>query len=94
MKPEGGSLKFGRQTRINQRKKQIMSYAPTVAQRPFSLFEAIRNAFSIDPVEARRNKVYRKVRNELQSLSDRDLADIGLCRGQIEDIAAEAAARA
>jgi uncharacterized protein YjiS (DUF1127 family) len=40
---------------------------------------------------ARRYRVYRRTLAELNSMSDRDLADIGLYRGQIEDVAAEAA---
>ena len=73
---------------------KTMAYANSLPLRPFSLFEAIRAAFAIDPQVARRNSAYRQVRNELNALSDGDLADIGICRGQIEDIAAEAAARA
>ncbi len=38
-----------------------------------------------------RRAVYLKTRNELSAMSDRDLADINLCRLQIEDIARQAA---
>ena len=34
---------------------------------------------------------YARVHNELSALSDRDLADIGLSRSTITDVAAEAA---
>ncbi len=30
---------------------------------------------------------YRRTLNEMRALSDRDLADIGICRADIEDIA-------
>ncbi len=36
-------------------------------------------------------RMYRQTRNELQSLSGRDLADLGLHRSMIEGIAREAA---
>ncbi|SDF19973.1 DUF1127 domain-containing protein [Limimaricola pyoseonensis] len=38
-----------------------------------------------------RNRVYRQTQRELSLLSDRDLADLGLHRSQINQIAAEAA---
>lgn len=38
-----------------------------------------------------RRSVYVRTRNELQSLSDRDLADIGVSRFSIEEIAHESA---
>lgn len=42
----------------------------------------------------RRNRAYRRTQRELTQMSDRDLADIGITRFMIDDIAAEAAARA
>ncbi|EPX86569.1 putative small protein [Rubellimicrobium thermophilum DSM 16684] len=38
-----------------------------------------------------RHRLYRQTLNELSALSDRDLADLGLHRSQIADVAAEAA---
>lgn len=49
------------------------------------LFSVLRDAF-------RRRAVYARVRNELSSLNDRELEDIGLHRALIEEVAAEAAA--
>lgn len=42
----------------------------------------------------RRNATYRRVYGELSSMSDRDLADLGIAPGNIPEIAAEAARRA
>ncbi|SDE51024.1 DUF1127 domain-containing protein [Limimaricola pyoseonensis] len=38
-----------------------------------------------------RQKIYRSTYNELQSLTDRDLADLGISRSAIKGIAIEAA---
>lgn len=38
-----------------------------------------------------RHRLYRITRDELGALSDRDLADLGLHRGMIEDVARDAA---
>jgi len=43
---------------------------------------------------ANRIAVYRQTYAELDSMSDRDLADIGIARFMIADVAAEAAAMA
>ncbi len=42
----------------------------------------------------RRDRAYRRTYRELDQMTDRDLADIGIPRFMIADIAAEAAARA
>ena len=39
---------------------------------------------------AAKNKIYRSTYNELQALTDRDLADLGLSRSMIKRIAIEA----
>lgn len=43
---------------------------------------------------ARRGNVYRRTLTELGAMTDTDLADIGIARFMIADIAADAAARA
>ncbi|PVH28290.1 hypothetical protein DDE20_11915 [Pararhodobacter oceanensis] len=43
-------------------------------------------------VKAQQNQAYRQVFDELSMLSDRDLADIGLSRSDITDVAKQAAA--
>jgi uncharacterized protein YjiS (DUF1127 family) len=42
----------------------------------------------------KRDRAYRKTYRELDQMTDRDLADIGITRFMIADVAAEAAARA
>jgi uncharacterized protein YjiS (DUF1127 family) len=42
----------------------------------------------------RRNRVRHQIRTELEAMTDRELADIGIVRYMIEEIATEAAARA
>jgi len=60
------------------------------AARP-SIREYVANLVaSVKEANARR-AVYVKTLNELRSLSDRDLADLGIARLQIEDIALQAA---
>ena len=41
--------------------------------------------------QRRRNRVYRQTLNELRSLTDRDLADLGIAQSMIGAIAMEAA---
>lgn len=41
-----------------------------------------------------RHRLYRATRDELGALSDRDLADLGLHRAMIDDVAREAARKA
>lgn len=43
-------------------------------------------------VKAQQNQAFRQVYDELSMLSDRDLADIGLSRSDIADVAKQAAA--
>jgi uncharacterized protein YjiS (DUF1127 family) len=42
---------------------------------------------------ARRNRAYHRTFAQLDAMTDRDLADIGITRFMIGDVAAEAAAR-
>ena len=51
----------------------------------------IRDARHALREEQRRRRLYTRTQAELASLSDRDLADIGISRLQIRDIAREAA---
>lgn len=41
--------------------------------------------------QRQRNRVYRQTLNELRSLTDRDLADLGIARSMIGAVAMEAA---
>jgi len=53
---------------------------PTLAARVHSFIEGYKAA-------SVRRKLYRKTVSELSALSNHDLSDIGISRGQIEDIA-------
>jgi uncharacterized protein YjiS (DUF1127 family) len=55
---------------------------------------ALRALFTRLADRQRRVAAYRQTMRELDQMSDRDLADIGITRFMIADIAAEAAARA
>lgn len=48
------------------------------------IWQAIRNTFHAPAKYSQ----YRQTYNSLNKLSDRDLWDMGICRGDIEDIAA------
>lgn len=68
-----------------------MMYALTQRGWRFPLSEfAARLVASVKENRARR-AIYNRTLGELSAMSDRDLADIGIARVQIEDIAFEAA---
>jgi uncharacterized protein YjiS (DUF1127 family) len=68
-----------------------MAYAASHSAARPSIREYFANLVaSVKEANARR-AVYVKTLNELRSLSDRDLADLGIARLQIEDIALQAA---
>lgn len=68
------------------------TYATTSRTAGFvSYFNALRDELA---ARINRSRVYRKTFNELNAMSDRELADIGLSRIQIADIAADTAAQA
>lgn len=56
-----------------------------------SLFSQIRSYFTNPFAVSDERRAYLETFRELQALSDRDLADIGISRGDIERIAREAA---
>lgn len=74
-----------------------MAHSATVTAGGFSFsgmvshLRAWRDARS---AAARRGAVYRRTLAELGAMTDKDLADIGIARFMISDIAADAAARA
>jgi len=59
------------------------------------LFHAFRTALATRKTQLsdamRHRRVYQQTRRELAALSDRELADIGLCRLDIHEIAHDAA---
>lgn len=79
--------------RQEQLKVTIMAYATEIqnTSRGTSLRERL-SAFFADVQESRRKaRVYRATLRELQQLSDRELTDLGLARGNLRMVAFEAA---
>ncbi|WP_084863210.1 DUF1127 domain-containing protein [Salibaculum halophilum] len=60
-------------------------HGPSLAERVATLREALAH-------RAAKRKAYRKTYDELSRVSDRDLADMGLHRSMIPDVARQAAA--
>ncbi len=54
----------------------------------------LRTAAAQISEKTRRNRAYRNTYAQLAAMTDHDLADIGITRFMIADVAAEAAARA
>ncbi len=68
-----------------------MTYAITRRGSHFSLSEFAADLVASVKENRARRAVYSKTLGELRMMTDRDLADIGIARIQIEDIAFEAA---
>ena len=68
-----------------------ISVAHRGSHAPASLFSRLKEAAARKITEMR---VYAQSRSELEAMSDRDLADLGITRFMIEDVAADAARRA
>ncbi|SFR31421.1 protein of unknown function [Yoonia tamlensis] len=56
-----------------------------------SVLRMIANAFAAFKAAAAQRAVYRQVFTELENMTDRDLADIGIARGDITAVATKAA---
>ncbi|MCF6273456.1 MAG: DUF1127 domain-containing protein [Rhodobacteraceae bacterium] len=54
---------------------------------PASLYTRFTQAVDSMKQAQRQRRMYRKTINELNSLSDRELNDLGLCRSMISDVA-------
>ncbi len=54
---------------------------------PIALNVRIVYAFETIKKSMRQRRMYRKTVNELSSLSNRELSDLGLCRSMISDVA-------
>ena len=59
--------------------------------RPITILERVRTALSGFADEMVRRRVYRTTLTELQSLSNRELADMGMARSELRRIAYDAA---
>lgn len=80
---------------LPRERENTMTYLNTthapVATGLSGIFATLRQSIT-DRV--RKSRAYHRTRSELDAMSDRDLADIGIARFMIDDVAAEAAARA
>ena len=56
-----------------------------------SIYDRVANLLKSAKEAAERRRVYKTTVMELSSLSDRDLTDLGIARGNIYDLAREAA---
>ena len=69
-----------------------MAYVATSTQAGFLLIVPLKLVFAEVKGYLERRTVYEKTYAELSNLGDRELADIGIARGNIEQIALEHAA--
>jgi uncharacterized protein YjiS (DUF1127 family) len=69
----------------------ITFHAPRVAH--IDLGAIVRTKVAEVKEALARRAEYRAVYNELAAMTDRDLADIGISRGMIEDVAHQAACK-
>ncbi len=68
-----------------------MAYAITHRGSRFSISEFAARILASAKADRERRAIYNQTLGELRGMTDRDLADIGIGRVQIEDIAHEAA---
>ena len=69
-----------------------MAFAFTHAPHGFSLRAVFRNALDSIRQAAARRAAFNALYDELNAMSDRELADIGLARSEIGDVARDHAA--
>jgi uncharacterized protein YjiS (DUF1127 family) len=68
-----------------------MAYANSSRQATVSFGDRIAALMKVAGQSMQRRKVYLQTLQELNGLSERDLADLGLARSDITDVAREAA---
>jgi|GEM_PF-2234709 len=79
------------QLQHNEYQEDKMSHALDLHRPGMGLFGRLAAARIAMRDHARRAKTYHDTRRELSQMSDRDLSDIGLTRGDIDDVALNAA---
>jgi uncharacterized protein YjiS (DUF1127 family) len=67
-----------------------MAYASTTAPVHAPSFQPLSRVFKSVSAAAARRRVYLQTRNELLSLNDRMLADLGISRSEINRVALDA----
>ncbi len=82
------------QLQHNEYMEGKMSHTIEIQRPDMGLFGRLAAARTAMRDHARRAKAYRTTRHELSMMSDRDLSDIGLARGDIEDVSLQAALQA
>ena len=68
-----------------------MAYVNATRTAQTFLFDRISSAFTGFGVALQRRRVYTQTLTELRSLNERELADLGIARSMISEIAREAA---
>ena len=68
-----------------------MAYVNSTRATQSSVSDRFSGVFAAVSAMMQRRRVYAQTLRELHGLSDRDLSDLGLCRGMIVDVAREAA---
>jgi len=68
-----------------------MAYANTTRAAPVGLLDRIAQIYRTLAEATARRRIYRQTRRELNALTARELADLGIHRSQITRIALEAA---
>lgn len=71
-----------------------MSFAPQTTGHRNRFLAGLDRIVATIAEERARRRIFRRTYAELNALTDRELADIGVARGDIGEIADEAAARA
>ena len=71
-----------------------MAYALSNTTTGFSLAGKLNQLSEAWKTASAKRALYNQTYNELQALSDRDLADIGIARTEIADLARQEAAKA
>jgi uncharacterized protein YjiS (DUF1127 family) len=70
-----------------------MAHITTSQERPASIIAGFRGLLEGWRTELARHRVFERTYGELSALTDRDLADIGVSRSQVVDLAWDAAKR-
>jgi uncharacterized protein YjiS (DUF1127 family) len=77
--------------RADEEVENMMAYANETYAASGTLFQRIATFRAGLADRAAKYRLYRRTQDELAMLSDRDLADLGIARGMINDIASQAA---
>ncbi len=85
------AIRSGSQAAEGMKVRLKMTYATTTAKRPAGLWDRLSAMIAEARVARQRRALYLRTLRELNALTDKDLADLGIARIQIADVAREAA---